>query len=261
MQILSGDSFEAQTHPLCRLDGCDRPCYAAQSFCGPTCGQQFSQSFTLSPLPPQSLSPPPSPSQTQSQSPYPSPPPTPTLTDHDTPDHSPAQPEGTPEGSPQPPSPYSLPAVEFYERDKPFYEFTNFYEPREGIIIDGKRWRTTEAYFQACKFPESSLFDAVRQLRTPREAWNFARTNQKHVRADWFDVSMRVMYKAVFCKFSQVPALQALLLSTGNRLLIEHTANDSHWGDGGDGSGHNHLGRVLMRVRDELAQTTPSEQQ
>jgi hypothetical protein len=34
--------------------------------------------------------------------------------------------------------------------------------------------------------------------------------------------------------------------------LVEHTSNDSYWADGGDGSGRNMLGRLLLRVRDEL---------
>ncbi|MFC2585604.1 MAG: NADAR domain-containing protein, partial [Corynebacterium matruchotii] len=42
------------------------------------------------------------------------------------------------------------------------------------------------------------------------------------------------------------------LLSTGDAYLIEHTKNDSYWADGGDGSGKNRLGEVLMAVRDSL---------
>ncbi len=35
---------------------------------------------------------------------------------------------------------------------------------------------------------------------------------------------------------------------------------DSYWGDGGDGSGKNMLGKILMRVRDELrGQQAPSK--
>jgi len=34
--------------------------------------------------------------------------------------------------------------------------------------------------------------------------------------------------------------------------LVENTANDHYWGDGGDGSGKNMLGKILMQVRDEL---------
>jgi N-glycosidase YbiA len=57
------------------------------------------------------------------------------------------------------------------------------------------------------------------------------------------------MRKGLRLKFSQNPHLLELLLSTGNRLLVEHTVNDSYWGDGGDGSGKNRLGHILMEVR------------
>jgi predicted NAD-dependent protein-ADP-ribosyltransferase YbiA (DUF1768 family) len=43
-----------------------------------------------------------------------------------------------------------------------------------------------------------------------------------------------------------------LLLSTGDRTLIEHTKNDSYWGDGENGTGINQLGITLMKVRDHL---------
>ena len=40
--------------------------------------------------------------------------------------------------------------------------------------------------------------------------------------------------------------------STEGALADEHTTNDSYWGDGGNGSGQNKLGHLLMQVRDEL---------
>ena len=60
------------------------------------------------------------------------------------------------------------------------------------------------------------------------------------------------MRKAVLAKFTQHPRLRELLLFTGDALLIEHTVNDRYWGDGGDGSGKNMLGQVLMSVREQL---------
>ena len=60
------------------------------------------------------------------------------------------------------------------------------------------------------------------------------------------------MLEAVRAKFTQHEDLRAILLGTGNAKLVEHTENDSYWGDGGDGSGKNRLGQILMRVRDEL---------
>ena len=43
-------------------------------------------------------------------------------------------------------------------------------------------------------------------------------------------------------------------MSTRDAILIEHTRNDSYWGDGGDGTGKNRLGFCLMKVRDLLRQ-------
>lgn len=60
------------------------------------------------------------------------------------------------------------------------------------------------------------------------------------------------MLKGLRAKFSQHKELKELLLSTGDATLVEHTARGRIWGDGGDGSGENRLGRLLMQVREEL---------
>lgn len=60
------------------------------------------------------------------------------------------------------------------------------------------------------------------------------------------------MREIVYIKFSENEKLKQVLLSTGNRDIYEHTKRDSFWGDGGDGSGENWLGRILMEVRDIL---------
>ncbi len=61
------------------------------------------------------------------------------------------------------------------------------------------------------------------------------------------------MRAVVLAKFSQHDDLRAQLLATGDAQLVEHTERDAFWGDGGDGSGANMLGRILMDVREQLA--------
>jgi len=60
------------------------------------------------------------------------------------------------------------------------------------------------------------------------------------------------MREAVRAKFTRHPELAAVLLGTGDAVLVEHTVNDNYWGDGGDGSGQNWLGRILMEMREEF---------
>ena len=65
-------------------------------------------------------------------------------------------------------------------------------------------------------------------------------------------MKLDVMRRAVLAKFTQHQELRELLLETGDRKIIEHTANDSYWGDGDNGTGRNMLGIILMEVRDQL---------
>ncbi len=55
-------------------------------------------------------------------------------------------------------------------------------------------------------------------------------------------------------KFTQNPDLLSKLLATGDAELIEgNTWGDRVWGvDLYRGAGENHLGKILMRIRDEL---------
>ena len=60
------------------------------------------------------------------------------------------------------------------------------------------------------------------------------------------------MLRAVRAKFAQHVDLAALLLATGDALIVERARRDSYWGAGADGSGANKLGQILMIVRAEL---------
>ena len=63
------------------------------------------------------------------------------------------------------------------------------------------------------------------------------------------DVSPETLYSAGLIGKPDAPVK---LLGTGDARIVEHTANDAYWGDGGDGSGKNMLGLILMRVREAL---------
>lgn len=83
-------------------------------------------------------------------------------------------------------------------------------------------------------------------------AARMGRSRSRPLRADWDAVKDAVMREAVRARFTQHPELRALLLSTEDALLVEHSRKDSYWGDGGDGRGKNMLGRLLKQVRAEL---------
>lgn len=140
--------------------------------------------------------------------------------------------------------------INFYLAGEEYGCFSNF--SRHPIHLDGKTWPTSEHYFQAQKFEDESHQEEIRTAKSPMIAARMGRDRKKPLRPDWESVKVAVMTEAVRAKFTQHDDLRDILLATGDAKLVEHTVNDSYWGDGGDGSGKNMLGQVLMRVREEL---------
>lgn len=177
-----------------------------------------------------------------------------------------------------------VPSVFFYAAKGESGFLSNFYGRAESkrftLMIDGREYPTVEHFFQASKFmasmeelPAMRYADLVREATTPNIAKVLAcqkvgggypwRTKLNPIitqylaegviiRPDWEIVKNDVMYEGVHQKFLQNRELAEELLATGIKQLVEHTGRDAYWGDGGDGSGRNMLGEILMKVRGAL---------
>jgi ribA/ribD-fused uncharacterized protein len=140
--------------------------------------------------------------------------------------------------------------IRFYAVSDPYGEFSNF--ALYPIKLDGVTWATVEHYFQAQKFDDKAYQDKIRNAASPMKAAELGRSRRMKIVRNWDKQKDNVMYTALLAKFTQHADLQELLFHTGDARLIEHTENDSYWGDGGDGSGQNRLGKLLMTVRKNL---------
>lgn len=143
-----------------------------------------------------------------------------------------------------------MPTILFYQTDRPYGCFSNF--SRHPVQIDDKIWPTTEHYFQGMKFEGTEHEEVIRAAPTPMEAAKMGRDRSRPLRSDWEQMKDDVMSTAILAKVGQHPSVRNLLLSTGDCRLIEHTSNDSYWADGGDGTGQNKLGLILMEIRNSL---------
>lgn len=137
--------------------------------------------------------------------------------------------------------------VYFYSKNDQFGNFSNF--SPHGFELDGKYWPTVEHYFQAQKFAGTGYEEHVRRAPTPQEARTRGRSREHPLRADWEDVKLDLMRRAVLRKFESHGELRDLLLSTGDEELIESSPMDYFWGCGAKGTGQNWLGRILMETR------------
>lgn len=130
------------------------------------------------------------------------------------------------------------------------YRFlSNFY--KVSIAINGIEYPSTEHYYQAMKFKDPELQERIRMTDKPGDAKKIA--HQHPVRDDWNEISFSFMEKALRAKFS-IPKFKEKLLETGDAILQEgNTWGDTFWGiDSKTGKGQNHLGKMLMKIREEL---------
>ena len=142
------------------------------------------------------------------------------------------------------------------------------------------KWITTEHLYQAMKFlffDQSSVTlcfaQEICKAKTPFMAkylaslWTFEKfswqTPLKKIvesyiaqgitfrKAEWDAVKIDVMYVVVQQKFYSSSYCWKLLMDTKDSTIEEHSKNDAFWGNGGKiGGGANHLGKILMKLRD-----------
>ncbi len=138
----------------------------------------------------------------------------------------------------------------FYDEENKYtYFLCNFYP--SAIKMWDMKFSCSEAAFQAAKFSHRPEI-AVRFTHLDGEgAWKLARKLSYLQRPDWYQVREGVMLEVIRAKFKQNRELGELLQATGDSYIVEHTSRDAFWADGGDGTGKNRLGHLLMQLRGE----------
>jgi len=143
--------------------------------------------------------------------------------------------------------------IYFYKVSQPYGCFSNF--SLHPIQMYNIYWSTVEHYYQAQKFvgsPDEEIIPLIHGASTPEEAAALGRCSTRQLRADWEVVKTQIMREAVLQKFLSHPDIREILLETGEQYLVEDSPKDYFWGCGANKTGQNHLGRILMSVREQL---------
>lgn len=154
-----------------------------------------------------------------------------------------------------------LDEIHFYRAsEKPYGAFSNLF--RRPITFEGEVYPTSEHAYQAGKARKKEVKDWLMQAPSPSLLamaahglyyWDIA--------PGWSKTKFDRMKWILLEKFSQHDDLYELLLSTGDKRLVEAATTDNAvnrlWGEV-DGKGKNMLGILLMEVRGELREMANS---
>lgn len=142
--------------------------------------------------------------------------------------------------------------------------FSQWYDCR--FSSDGIVYNTAEQYMMAQKallFGDAVIYDEIMSACHPKQFKDLGRRIQGFDENIWNQNKCGIVISGNLAKFSQNPELEAFLLNTGERVLVEASPYDKIWGIGlsADDSkcqnpelwnGENLLGFCLMEVRDLL---------
>lgn len=118
------------------------------------------------------------------------------------------------------------------------------------IEVDGETWPTVEHYYQGMRTLDLIARRAIAGARSPLEARRLGR--EALPRANWEEIRVEVMRRALRAKLAQHQELARMLVKTKDMRLV-YESPDPFWGSG-EGSpgtpGLNRLGQLLMELRE-----------
>ncbi len=104
------------------------------------------------------------------------------------------------------------------------------------------------------KFEESApeLAQAIFEARNPYAVKEISDSNKDKVHPNFQDKKLEIMEEILRAKLKQHPSVREKLLKTGQKVIIENSPSDDYWGAGREGKGENHLGKIWMKLREEI---------
>lgn len=147
--------------------------------------------------------------------------------------------------------------------------FSNWY-PAKFTDIKGIEFNCSEQYmmyYKAMLFDDAKIAETIMSSKHPMNQKALGRKVEGFDLSRWEQFAREIVWQGNYYKFTQNIPLYDILMSTGDKLLVEASPTDTIWGIGLDENnplihdrsnwrGTNWLGEVLTSLRDSLRHLT-----
>jgi len=131
------------------------------------------------------------------------------------------------------------------------------------IEYKGVLYPTVEHAYHCQRYADPEIIKEILAARSPRKAWEVSQKYKAQQMLDFNDRKAQVMEELDRAKMEQHEDVQRELLATGDLLIVKHwvagSPPDGFWDDGKDGTGRNEVGKIWMRLREELKKGTTAK--
>ncbi len=121
---------------------------------------------------------------------------------------------------------------------------------------------SAEHAYHCQRYIDEKIIEEIKTARSPFKAWEVSQKYKNQQIADFGERKAEVMEEICRAKMQQHEDIQKALLESGDALIVKHISTgpkaDGFWDDGADGTGRNEIGRIWMRLREELRSGTTS---
>lgn len=119
------------------------------------------------------------------------------------------------------------------------------------VEIDGVTYKTAEHAYQALRMLPEFRTD-IQNAKSPLDAWRIAQEYKKEHKVDPNHNKDHLMERIFRAKLEQHEDIRDILEESGDRDLVKVYDTDYYWGTGADGTGQNLMGKLWMKLRDEI---------
>ncbi len=138
-------------------------------------------------------------------------------------------------------------------------EFYTYFSPytAHAIELNGTVYPTVEHAYQCLRYEDDKIIEEILSAPSPVRAWETS-SKYKHLQLpDFRERKLEVMKMLMRLKAQQHDDVKKALLESGDKVIVKHIftypPGDGFWDDGENGKGLNHMGKMWMEIREELA--------
>jgi ribA/ribD-fused uncharacterized protein len=135
-----------------------------------------------------------------------------------------------------------------------FEIFEKYFSCFSGHMLEfkGVLYTTVEHAYHCQRYVDSQLLREIRDARSAKLAWEVSQRHKKEQIGDWDTLKLHTMEELFRAKLIQHQDVRQALLDSGDLVIVKNQASDAFWGTGPDGQGKNEMGKLWMKLREEL---------
>jgi len=135
----------------------------------------------------------------------------------------------------------------------PIDQFEKYFIPfsAHNVEYKGVLYQTAEHAYHSQRYTDQKILEEIANARSAYIAWQTSQKYKSQQISGFEEQKFKIMEDICRAKVQQHEDVKEALIESGEDVIVKNYP-DAIWGIGMDGSGRNEMGKIWMRLREEL---------